>query len=144
MGGRSFFDTNILVYTDDPNSPQKATVATDLIEQHLLAGTAVLSTQVLQEYFVVTTRKIDTPPRIARRKIELFSRMGVVQLDPALILAAIDLQQLHSLSFWDALIMQAASVSGCAVLYSEDMQDGGSMAGVRVSQPFHLREALNK
>jgi predicted nucleic acid-binding protein len=133
---RSFFDTNILVYTDDPNSAQKASIATDLIEQHLLAGTAVLSTQVLQEYFVVTTRKIGTEPPIARRKIELFSRMGVVQVDAALILAAIDLQQRHPLSFWDALILQAASASGCAVLYSEDMQDGGIIAGVRVVNPF--------
>lgn len=51
---RSFFDTNVLVYTDDPNNRDKALIGTRLVEQHLLRGEAVLSTQVLQEYFVTT------------------------------------------------------------------------------------------
>jgi predicted nucleic acid-binding protein len=125
-----------LVYTDDPNNREKALIGTQLVEQHLLRGEAVLSTQVLQEYFVTTTQKIGTDPLVARRKVELFSSMDVVRIDVPLILAAIDLHRLHSLSFWDALIVQAASAAGCAELISEDMQAGRAIAGLRIVNPF--------
>lgn len=134
--GRSFFDTHLLVYTDDPNQPEKARQAMALIEDHLLAGNGVLSTQVLQEYYAVTTRKVGTETLIARRKIEIFARMDVVRLDVPLILSAIDLQRLHALSFWDALIVQAASAARCTTLLSEDLQDGRVIAGLRIVNPF--------
>jgi predicted nucleic acid-binding protein len=133
---RVFLDTNLLVYADDLDAADKGEVARELLAVHLRSATGVVSTQVLQEYFVIATRKLGVDPAIARRKVELISRLDVVELRTELILGAIDLHRLHSLSFWDALIVKAASVAGCARLLSEDMQDGATVEGVRITNPF--------
>jgi predicted nucleic acid-binding protein len=135
MSVRSFFDTNVLVYTDDRSAPAKQQAALDLFEEHLRAGTGVLSLQVLQEYFA-TSRKLRVDPALARQKVELFATLDMVV--PALddLLAAIDLHRLHDLSIWDALVVRAAQRSGCAVLLTEDLQHGRSFDGVQVENPF--------
>ena len=99
-------------------------------------GNGVLSTQVLQEFFVASTRKLGVPAEIARRKVELLSRLDVVTIQPSLILDAIDLHRLHSLSFWDALILRAAAASGCRRLLTEDMHSGQVIAGAKIENPF--------
>lgn len=106
-----------------------------------MTGTGVVSTQVLQEYFVSTTRKLGVAPEIAARKVHLFARLGVVVIDVPDIEAAVDLHRLHRLSFWDALILRAAQRGGCDVLYTEDLQDGATLAGVHIENPFAVRSA---
>ncbi|HUO85631.1 MAG TPA: VapC toxin family PIN domain ribonuclease, partial [Thermoanaerobaculia bacterium] len=69
--------------------------------------------------------------------IELLGTMDVVRIDLGLILSAIDLHRLHSLSFWDALIVRAAVLAGCSVLLSEDFQHGEMIDGVRIENPFN-------
>ena len=135
MSVRSFLDTNVLVYADDKAAPAKQRRALEVITEHRRAGTGVVSLQVLQEYFVVVTRKLQVDARIARRKIELLAEFDVATPEVADILAAIDLHRLHSLSFWDALIVRSAKQAGCRVLLSEDMQ-AREMDGVRVVNPF--------
>jgi predicted nucleic acid-binding protein len=136
MSVRSFFDTNVLVYADDKSAPAKQQRAVNLVAEHRRAGTGVVSLQVLQEYFVTVTRKLQVEARVARRKIELLAEFDVATNGLADILAAIDLHRLHSFSFWDALILRAAGQSGCRVLLSEDMQEGQEIDGVRVVNPF--------
>lgn len=133
---RTFFDTNILVYADDVAAGAKRERALALLEEHVRAGTAVLSTQVLQEFYVIATRKLGVPPALARNKVALFGRLDLVEVDLELILGAIDVQRLHQLSFWDALIVRAATVAGCSVLLSEDLQDGQLIDGLRVVNPL--------
>jgi predicted nucleic acid-binding protein len=96
----------------------------------------VISLQVLQEYFVTATRKLGVAPADARRKVELLSRLELVRLDGPDVLAAIDLQGLHGLSFRDALIIQAALLSRCTVLYSEDLQAGLRLGPLQILNPF--------
>jgi len=136
MKERSFLDTNILIYTDDAAEPQKQTIAMRLFEAGWNSQNAVISTQVLQEYFSATTRKLHVPVTDARRKVELLGRLDVVSITHADILHAIDLHRLHALSFWDALIVQMAQQSGCRVLYSEDMQHGQKLGELRIINPF--------
>ena len=136
MPARSFFDTNVIAYTDDHDSPAKQARAFDLVESALRTGTGALSTQVLQEYFVTATRKLGVPAEIARRKTELFARFDLVLIDLADVLAAIDLHRLHGLSFWDALVVRAAQEAGCALLYTEDMQHGGRIGDLTIVDPF--------
>ncbi|MBI3786480.1 MAG: PIN domain-containing protein [Deltaproteobacteria bacterium] len=136
MSVRSFLDSNILVYTDDADEPARQRRSLELVEEARLSGTGVVSTQVLQEYFVVTTRKLGVDPEIAAQKVRLFSRLPVVVIDVPDIEAAIDLQRLHRVSFWDALILRAAQRGSCAVLYSEDLQNGATLGGVRIENPF--------
>ncbi len=133
---RSFVDTNVLVYTDDAADPVRQARALDVVEGLLTSGNGVVSTQVLQEYFVATTRKLGTPADVARRKVELFGTMDLVVLDLPTILGAIDLHRLHRLSFWDALVVEAAGRAGCRELLSEDLQAGRAIAGLLVIDPF--------
>jgi len=136
MSVRSFFDTNVLVYADDQSSPAKQQKAIELVAEHRRAGTGVVSLQVLQEYFVTVTRKLNVDARIARRKVELLSEFQVAASDVRDILGAIDLHRLHGINFWDALIVRSAKQAGCSVLLSEDMQAQSEFDGVRIVNPF--------
>lgn len=136
MSDRSFFDTNVLVYTDDASSPAKKQRALELLEEERRSGTGVLSTQVLVEYFSAATRKLGVDPRIASRKVELFARFQVVLLDVELIQRAIELHRLHSISIWDALVVRAAQAARCRVLYTDDLQTGWRPEGLAVVNPF--------
>jgi predicted nucleic acid-binding protein len=133
---RRFLDTNLLVYTDDAADRRRSRIAMAEVEAAITSREGVISTQVLQEYFCVTTRKLGTDPGIARRRLQLFATLEVVQIDVEMILGATDLHRLHGLSFWDALIIQAAGRAGCEVLLTEDLQAGRSIAGVRIMDPF--------
>ena len=135
MAARSFLDTNILVYTDDRDAPEKQRIALALIAGQRRAGTGVLSTQVLQEYFSAATTKLGVDAAVARRKVELFARMELVEVSLASILGGIDLHRLHGWSIWDALIVRAARDAGCGVLYSEDAGLRGA-EGIEVVNPF--------
>jgi predicted nucleic acid-binding protein len=136
MSARSFLDTNVLLYTDATDAPAKQRRALDLLAEQRAAGTGVVSLQVLQEYFVGATRKLAVDAGVARRKVELFANYHLVVLDVEDVLAAIDLHRLHQVSFLDALIVRAARQGGCAILYSEDLQHGRSIDGVKVANPF--------
>lgn len=129
MPARSFFDTNVLAYTDDHDSPTKQSRALALFEEARRTGAGVVSTQVMQEYFVTVTRKLGVPVDVARRKVELFARLGLVVIDLADVLAAIDLHRLHQIAFWDA-----PGCSGCA-----ESQLLGSLHGGYAARPSNRR-----
>lgn len=136
MSELAFFDTNILLYADDAAYPGKKKRAIALVAEHFRQGTAVVSLQVLQEYFVAATRKLKVAPETAQRKVEILARGRVVRFEASDVIAGIELHRLTRISFWDALIVQAARSAGAAVLYSEDLQAGAVLGGVRVVNPF--------
>ena len=136
---RSLFDTNLLVYADSSDEPAKQRRAIDLIKQHRAAGTAVLSTQVLQEFVNVALRKLRLPPALIRERLGFYAGFEMVPASSGLMAGALDLHVLHSFSFYGALILQAAIVSGCQQLLSEDMQHGATFGGVRIVNPFLIR-----
>lgn len=131
-----FLDSNLLIYTDDARSPAKQTTAMRLIETHLHQRSAVLSIQVLQEYFSVATGKLKISPEIAKEKVGIFGSFTVFQPSTTDVLAAIDLHRLHKISFWDAMIVRAASQSGCRTLLTEDLHHGQRIDGVEIVNPF--------
>jgi predicted nucleic acid-binding protein len=133
---RSFLDTNVLVYADDLDAGARRVRARQILQEVLETRSGALSTQVLQEFFVVSTRKLGVAPDAARRKIELLSLLDVVRPQVIDLLAAVDLHRLHGISFWDGLIVRAAQVAGCRVLLTEDLQHGRRYDGVRVENPF--------
>ena len=133
---RSFLDTNVLVYSDDPRYPAKQATAIDLVQDHLRQRTGVVSLQVLQEYFVSATGKLKLDVELAKRRVEFFARFHVAEPNVGDILAAIDLHRLHGISLWDTLILRCAKQSGCSVLLTEDMQHGQEIDGVRIVNPF--------
>ena len=136
MAERVFIDTNVIVYADDLDAGAKRERAREVLHQVFIDGNGVVSTQVLQEFFVAATRKLGVAPEVARRKVELLARLDVVTIETSLILDAIDLHRLHPISFWDSLIVQSAVASGCRRLLTEDLQSGRNIAGVRIENPF--------
>ncbi|HEY4176289.1 MAG TPA: PIN domain-containing protein [Kofleriaceae bacterium] len=136
MTQRSFFDTNIFVYADDAGAGVKRARAQVLIDSHAQMKTLVLSTQVMQEYFDVATRKLRLPAEFARFRVENMARHDVVLNDGSIVLGAIDLHRLHRISIWDALLVKAASSGNCGVLFSEDLNHGQTIDGVRIENPF--------
>ena len=136
MSDIAFFDTNILVYIDDSLTQAKQAIALDLWAEHFEQNRAAISLQVLQEYYSVTTRKFKTEPELAQRKVELFAQARVVRFDERDIIAAIEIHRLNQVSFWDAMILRAAALSGATVLYSEDLQSGYQRGGIRIVNPF--------
>jgi predicted nucleic acid-binding protein len=133
---RAFFDSNILLYADDARFESKQKRAFELILQHREQGTAVLSLQVLQEYFSNATRKLVIDPAEARRKVEIYSRFHLVEPRVSDVFEAIDVYRLHRINYWDAMVVHCASKSGCRVLFTEDLQHGQIIDGVRVVNPF--------
>ncbi len=133
---RSLLDTNILVYADAADDPAKQRRAVELITGLRASGSAVLSTQVLQEYVNVALRKLRLPHALIRDRLNFYRRFDVVPASADLIAGALDLHLLHSLSFYDALVVQAAAASGCQRLLSEDMQHGATFRGVLIENPF--------
>jgi predicted nucleic acid-binding protein len=135
---KAFFDSNILVYLFDTSAPAKQRRAREILTQHTLAGETLLSTQVLQEFYVVVTRKLASPldPEAAYQAVRELAVMPSVRVDIPLILSAIQLSRGKSLSFWDGLIVQSALEGGASILYSEDMQDGQVFGTLRIKNPL--------
>lgn len=133
-----FVDTNVLVYAYDTSAGSKRTRASDLLARLWSNRSGSLSIQVLQEFYVAVTRKIPRPLAHpdARSVIEQLAHWRVHAPGSMDVLRAIDLQTLHRLSFWDAMILQSAASLECARLWSEDMSHGQSYCGVSVENPF--------
>jgi predicted nucleic acid-binding protein len=136
MSEVAFFDTNILVYTDDSSSKQKQSIAITLWKEYRRAKSAAISLQVMQEYYSVVTRKLRLDRELAQRKVELLAQARVVRFDERDVIAAIEIHRLNQVSFWDAMILHAAALSGATVLYSEDLNAGFQRGGIRVVNPF--------
>lgn len=136
MSVASFIDSNVLVYAEANDLPDKQRRALTLLRTLKLAGTGIISTQVLQEYCNVGLRKLGLGSNHIRMQLRAHEQFEVIQITQEIIHGALDLQQTRSLAFYDALIVQAAKVSGCNVLYSEDMNAGEVVHGVKIVNPF--------
>ena len=133
---RTFFDSNVVVCAEDSRYPAKQKRAMELVVEHMRHRTGVVSLQVLQEFFVATTKKLKLDPAIARAKVELLAKFDVAQPSVNDILAAIDLHRLYGLSYWDSLVLRMAKQSGCSLLLSEDMQHDQTIDCVLIVNPF--------
>jgi predicted nucleic acid-binding protein len=136
--GATFVDTSILVFAHDASEPYKQPIARARLEELWVTRSGVLSSQVLQEFYAVATRiqKLSMSPAEAREIIELYSSWSMVSLEPALLITASRLHERHAISWWDALIVEAARVAGAHRLLTEDLQDGQVIEGVRIEDPF--------
>lgn len=135
---RTFVDTNVLVYLFDSGTPTKQQRARDLVATLARQGALALSTQVLSEFFVTVTRKLERPLPVpnALRALDDLSAFPCVALDAALVRRAALRTTTDQLSHWDALIVEAAIEAGADVLCSEDLQAGRVFQSVRVEDPF--------
>jgi predicted nucleic acid-binding protein len=135
---KKFADTNVLVYAFDSSEPQKQKIAQNLLKNDGSKGIIILSTQVLQEFFAVVTRKLAKPLSVdnAYNAVCNFAEYPLVQVDKFLILRAIKRSTSNRVSFWDALIIEAALQSDCEILLTEDMQTGRKIDNLTIENPF--------
>jgi predicted nucleic acid-binding protein len=138
MSDRYFVDTNILMYAHDTAAGEKHQRARALVEELWETRSGVVSTQVLQELAVNLRRKARNPldAKATRDVVSDYLTWQVVVNGGDSILEALDLEAKFQISFWDALVIQAAHASGAAVLYSEDLSDRQTYGVVRVINPL--------
>jgi len=138
MTGSTFLDSNVLVYSVDESPAEKVkhAQAVELLTRD--AEDLVVSTQVLQEFYVVTTRKLQNPlsEDRAARAVRGLAKLDVIGVDVPLVLAAVETSRTARISLWDALIIEAASRAGCERVLSEDLNAGQVLCGVRIENPF--------
>ena len=137
MSDKCFFDTNILVYMQDSNDLRKQEKSRSVFFDCISKDSAFISTQSLQEFYNVTTKKNKLVSKTAKEIVHWLSiSVPVVQITPALIEQAIDISIETQFTFWDSLILSAAVSARCSVLYSEDLNDGQTVRGVTICNPF--------
>lgn len=135
---KTFLDTNILVYAYDNTAGQKHEIANRIVSELWASGLGVLSTQVLQEFFVSVTTKIPRPmdTRTAKEIISDLLTWDVVVIDGQSVLNGVDIQVKYRYSFWDSLIIEAALKAGSPLLFTEDLSDGQVVRSVTIRNPF--------
>jgi predicted nucleic acid-binding protein len=141
MKDKVFLDTNVFIYSVDssPDYNGKADTARQIVKEHIRSGTGVISIQVLQEFYHVSTQKIQVPLS-TEDALEYLHYMGVLETvhpDFNMLVAAVYLHKRLKLSFWDALIVQSAAASNCSLLLTEDLQDGLRVGDMIIKNPFN-------
>jgi len=139
MSARFFLDTNIFAYSFDTKAPAKAKRATRLIRQAVDTGEGIVSYQVVQEFFNVAFRRFPQPMNVAEAEqylITVFRPLLAIHSSPALYVEALRVTGKYRLSWYDSLIVAAALQAQCSTLYSEDLQHGRKLEGLRIENPF--------
>jgi len=140
MKDKSFLDTNILVYAidADPEGYQKRRKAREVVHEQIVNRSGVISVQVMQEFFVTATRKIANNLSVDE-SLEFLNYISVLEIvypDEHLVFSAARKIKHNQISFWDAMIIHAARISGCTTLLSEDLQGGSEIDSVQIINPF--------
>ena len=137
MSVKTFVDTNILIYAHDLDAKEKHLTAKEVLDELWANRTGVMSTQVLQEFYVNVTRKLAKPlsKKVARTIVNTYV-IWCVDITPAEIAAAFRIEDEARIGFWDALVCAAAINSGAERILSEDLNAGQRITGVRIENPF--------
>jgi predicted nucleic acid-binding protein len=137
MNDKTFVDTNVLIYAHDVDARSKHETAKKVLRELWGERNGVLSTQVLQEFYVNVTRKIPHPiSKDSARLVVSNYVIWCVDTTHAEISTAFRIEDEHRIGFWDALIIASALKSGANRILSEDLNAGQTMAGIRIENPF--------
>ncbi|MBU4319246.1 MAG: PIN domain-containing protein [Proteobacteria bacterium] len=138
MMGRVFVDTNILVYAHDLDAGFKYEMASKAVSELWENRNGLISTQVLQEFYITLTKKIPRPltGNTVRGILMSYSSWEIVLNDPKLIFQASEIEEANHISFWDALIVSAAFSGNASVILTEDLNHGQYIEGILIKNPF--------
>jgi predicted nucleic acid-binding protein len=138
MKDKTFIDTNILVYAHDIDAGERHDLAKEILFQLWETRLGILSTQVLEEFYVTLTRKIPKPIKrpAARRIVKRYFSWEVIINNPNIILQASEIEEGYKISFWDALIVSAAYSGNASVILTEDLNPGQHVEGILIKNPF--------
>ena len=133
---RIFIDTNILVYLADSSDLDRQNKTREILKKDLRDNHLIISTQVIQEFFITATKKLSIDSLQAKEIIKSFLNMEVVTVVPEIILNSIDILVLNKVSFWDSLIVASAQFANCSIIYSEDMQNNQKFGNTKIVNPL--------
>jgi predicted nucleic acid-binding protein len=137
MSGKTFIDTNILIYAHDIDARAKNDIAKAVLRELWSERTGVLSMQVLQEFYINVTRKIASPlSKDSARRVVTSYAIWCMETTPTELSSAFQIEDESRIGFWDALIVSSAVKSGATRLLSEDLNAGQRIAGILVENPF--------
>lgn len=138
MTVRTFVDSNVLIYAHDADSGLRQRRASEELAQLWASGAGLLSTQVLQEFYVNVTRKIKSPltPGSAREVVRDYAHWVESAITPATIVRASEIGEVWQLPFWDGMILAAAEQSRATRVLTEDLGHGARIAGIEIVNPF--------
>ncbi len=138
MPGKTFVDSNILIYAHDIDAGTKQARAAQRLKELWESSLGRLSVQVLQEFYVNVTEKIRKPlgRSVAREVVRTYGLWIESQTTPSTVLRASEISETSKLAFWDGMILAAAEQDGASELLSEDLSHGQIIAGIRVVNPF--------
>jgi predicted nucleic acid-binding protein len=139
MSARFFLDTNIFVYSFDTSAPVKAKKALALVRQAVDTGRGIVSDQVVQEFLNVALRRFPQPFTVAEAEqylVTVFRPLLAIHSSPALYQEALRLTGKHRLAWYDSLVVAAALEGECKTLFTEGLQDGREVEGLKIENPF--------
>jgi predicted nucleic acid-binding protein len=138
-----FIDSNILVYTHDSYDKNKQKTARKTVRNIVETENAVISTQILQEFYTICTKKLHLEPFKVKEYVHTYSEnLEVVQNSSEIIERGIDISIISQISFWDALVIAAAEYSKCSEIITEDLNDGQIINGIKISNPFTIKPGV--
>jgi predicted nucleic acid-binding protein len=135
---KSFLDTNILIYQMDNRDVVKQRKSRELVRALVMKHEAVISTQVLQEFYVTCTAKLKIKPILVKGMMHGFQNMEVVTVVADLINEAVDTSVQYQISFWDSLVVVSAESAKCQYLITEDLNEGQIIRNVKILNPLKL------
>ena len=135
---KTFVDSNVLIYAHDADAGSKQRIAADRLRKLWESGAGLLSTQVLQEFYVNVTRRIASPlaASAAREVVRDYAAWIESSVTAATIVRASEISEVWRVSFWDAMILAAGEQSGAEQLLTEDLNAGEKIAGIEIVNPF--------
>lgn len=137
MNDKCFFDSNILIYSVDESNPEKKAIAENILSSAITGRCGTLSTQSLQEFYNVLTKKLKRKKTDTKQLVRDLSELFTIEeIKIHNIFEAIDISIQTQFSFWDSLIIAMAEQAGCSILYSEDLNNNQIIENVRIVNPF--------
>jgi len=136
MRDKVFIDTNILVYLQSGLDANKTKKCKELFHNLAEDNLIVLSTQIMQEFYVTMTKKLGYDLLEIKNLLFLFNDFEIINVNASIIFEAIDISVLHKISFWDSLVISSASSGNCKIIYSEDLNHGQMIGGIQIVNPF--------
>ncbi len=138
MSDKIFVDTNIIVYSRDASEKLKEPIARTYLEKLWRDQSGVISTQVLDEYYVIVTKKLKPglSQKVAWEDICALMAWGPLPIDMAVLHQAKLIEEKYTISWWDSMIVAAAKIVGCKTIYSEDLSNGQIIEGIKIVNPF--------
>ncbi len=131
-----FIDTNIIIYANDKRDKEKQTKALKVVTNLMKSNGGTISTQVLQEYAFVASKKLNQRHDVILRQLKLLESFEVIRQSPEMIRRAVEIMHSYQINFWDACIISNAEYANCSIIYSEDLHTGQYYSGIKVENPL--------